>query len=145
MQSFSAMWDLQVCGCDERCWADKRDKTIHRLRLEIAEHMDIPLHEVHELDISFMSSESPEQASIARMHIHIQSPRHTLETGSSMLRSLFFNMQRSSEVLAMIVLASREVAAHDVGFLHKRVTRNTQDAYLPYYHDLDIVKQTAGN
>merc|ERR1711879_535147 len=96
------------------------------------------------MGISFMSSENPEQASIARMHIHIQSPRHTLETGSSMLRSLFFNMQRSSEVLAMIVLASREVAAQDVGFLHKRVTRNTQDVYLPYYHDLDIVKQTAG-
>eukprot|EP00930_Biecheleria_cincta_P021611 TRINITY_DN15973_c0_g1_i1.p1 TRINITY_DN15973_c0_g1~~TRINITY_DN15973_c0_g1_i1.p1 ORF type:complete len:567 (-),score=82.90 TRINITY_DN15973_c0_g1_i1:311-1954(-) len=142
MQSFSATWDLQVCGCDERCWSDKRDMTLHNLRLEIADHMDIPLHEVHELDISFLRGSRPGTASLARMHIRITSPRHTLETGTSMLRSLFYNFERSSEVLKMLVLASREVSASDVGFLHKRVHVGSEDAYAPYYQDLDMVKES---
>lgn len=143
MQSFSATWDLQVCGCDERCWSDKRDMTLHNLRLEIADHMDIPLHEVHELDISFLSRAQPGTASLARMHIRITSPRHTLETGTSMLRSLFYNFERSSEVLKMLVLASREISASDVAFLHKRVHVGSEDAYAPYYQDLDMVKESA--
>jgi len=142
MKTFSAMWDLQVCGCDEQCWADKRSMTLHRLRLEIADHMDIPLHEVHEVDISFTRG-SPGTASMARMHIRIATPRHTLETGASMLRSLFYNTERSSEVLKMLVLASREVSAWDLGFLHKRLTAGSEDAYAPYYKDLDIMKESS--
>jgi hypothetical protein len=145
MQSFAAMWDLHVCGCDERCWADKKNMTVHRLRLEIAEHMDIPLHEVQELDISFMTGSRPGEASVARMHIRITSPRHSLETGTSMLRSLFYNMERSSEVLAMLVLGSREISTQQLGFLHKRIKQNTEDVYLPYYQELDLVKKSSAH
>lgn len=145
MQSFSATWDLQVCGCDERCWSDKRDMTLHNLRLEIADHMDIPLHEVHELDLSFVSGSRPGAASLARMHIRITSPRHTLETGTTLLRSLFYNFERSSEVLKMLVLASWEISASDVGFLRKRIHVGSEDAYAPYYQDLDMFKESASS
>lgn len=137
------MWDLHVCGCDERCWADKKNMTVHRLRLEIAEHMDIPLHEVHELDVSFKSGSRPGEPSVARMHIRITSPRHTQETGTLMLRSLFYNMERSSEVLAMLVLGSREISTQNLGFLHKQ--KKSEDVYMPYYHDLVVITDATPN
>lgn len=142
--TFSAMWHLQICGCDEQCWADKRNGTLHRLRLEIADHLDIPLHEVEELDISFDSKNSnPHMASLAHMHIRISSPRHTPDTGAAMLRSLFLNMEGSSEVLAMLVLGVRELFVKDLGFLHKRIKVSGEDAFAPFYEDLDIVRASA--
>lgn len=116
--------------------------TLHRLRLEIADHLDIPLQEVHDLDLSYMSTSKPGHASLARMHIRITSPRHTADTGATMLRSLFHDMQRSSEVLTMLVLGVREVSVQNLGFLHKRLPP-THDPYESYYQDLDIVKASA--
>mmetsp|Transcript_22408 Transcript_22408/g.40389 ORF Transcript_22408/g.40389 Transcript_22408/m.40389 type:complete len:542 (-) Transcript_22408:210-1835(-) len=138
--SFSTTFQLQVCGCDRACWADKRNMTLHRLRLEIADHMDIPMHEVHELDLSFMSGD-PRYASVANMHIRINSPRHTTDMGIAMLRSLFQDMQRSSEVLTMLVLEIRELTGASLGFLQREpVNHPSEDVFAPFYQDLDIVK-----
>jgi len=140
--SFSTKFQLQVCGCDRACWADKRNLTLHRLRLEIADHMDIPLQEVHELDLSFISGE-PGYASVATMHIGIKSPRHTTEMGIAMLRSLFQDMQRSSEVLTMLVLEIQEITGANLGFLHREVNQHHEDVFAPFYQELEIVKASA--
>merc|ERR1712048_565862 len=141
VNSFSAMWHLQVCGCDECCWADRKNGTLHRMRLEIADHLDIPIHEIQELDLVFDSKvASSHHAALARMHVRIASARHTAEAGNAMLKSLFHNIVGSSEVLAMLVLGVRELYSKDLGFLHKHIKSTEEDAFAPYYKDLDIVK-----
>jgi len=147
--SFGASWQLYICGCDEQCWADKRDGTLHRLRLEIADHLDIPLHEVQELDLRFESrSLNSHEAALAHMHVRISSPRYAADTGITMLRSLFRNMEGSSEALAMLVLGVREIFAGNSGFLQKRIGTDGisgEDAFAPYYDDLAVAKAAASN
>jgi len=147
--SFAASWQLYICGCDEKCWADKRNGTLHHLRLEIADHLDIPLHEVQELDLRFESrSLNPHQAALARMHIRISSPRYAEDTGIAMLRSLFRGMEGSSEALAMLVLGVREIFAGNSGFLQKHIGTvgiSNEDAFAPYYEDLAMAKAASSN
>jgi len=147
--SFAASWQLYICGCDESCWADKRNGSLHRLRLEIADHLDIPMHEVQELDLTFESrSSNPHQAALARMHVRISSPRYAADTGISMLRSLFSGMEGSSEALAMLVLGVREVFAENSGFLQKHIVggvNSNEDAFATYYQDLEMTKGAASN
>jgi len=147
--SFAASWQLYICGCDEKCWSDKRNGTLHRLRLEIADHLDIPLHEVQELDLRFESrSLNPHQAAVARMHVRISSPRYAADTGIAMLRSLFRGMEGSSEALAMLVLGVKEIFAGNSGFLQKHVAAvgiSSDDAFATYYEDLAMAKAAASN
>merc|ERR1740123_2544299 len=147
--SFAASWQLYICGCDEKCWADKRNGTLHRLRLEVADHLDIPLHEVQELDLRFESkSLNPHQAALARMHVRITSPRYAADTGIEMLRSLFRSMEGSSEALAMLVLGVREIFDGNSGFLQQHVGTvgiSSEDAFATYYEDLAMAKAAASN
>jgi len=147
--SFAASWQLYICGCDEKCWADKRNGTLHRLRLEIADHLDIPLHEVQELDLRFESrSLDPHRAALAQMHVRISSPRYTADKGIEMLRSLFRGMEGSSEALAMLVLGVREIFGGTSGFLQKHMAAvgiSSGDAFASYYEDLEMTKAAASN
>merc|ERR1712032_750184 len=147
--SFAASWQLYICGCDEKCWADKRNGTLHRLRLEIADHLDIPLHEVQELDLRFESrSLYPHQAAQARTHVRINSPRYVADMGIAKLRSLFRGMEGLSEALAMFVLGATEIFSERSGFLQKHVGVvgiTHEDPFAPYYQDLEIAKAVASN
>merc|ERR1719428_1315209 len=114
------MFHLHICGCDESCWADKKNATLHRLRLGISERLAIPMHEVHELDLSFVRvSRDPRVPSLSRLHITISSPRHTVDSGALLFRSLFKNVETSSEALTMLVLGIKEISPSALGFLHK--------------------------
>merc|ERR1719323_755306 len=56
---------------------------------------------------------------------------------------LFGSTEESSEVLAMLVLGVKELLARDLGFLYKRTGASSEDAFAPFYRDLDIVKASA--
>mmetsp|Transcript_78829 Transcript_78829/g.218025 ORF Transcript_78829/g.218025 Transcript_78829/m.218025 type:complete len:545 (+) Transcript_78829:66-1700(+) len=97
------MWKLEI-ACSEPCWHDKKHVSLHKLRLSLAGHLDIPFQEV-EVTMGFADSTDRRllDTRVAYLTASVSSDRMSADEGGSLLRSFVTDEAFLAQLLGLQV------------------------------------------
>ncbi|CAK9066107.1 unnamed protein product [Durusdinium trenchii] len=91
LQEAVATWKMQV-QCNEACWNEWKNKTLHYTRLAVADMLDIPFQEVEKAALTFHSSVAGRRLQTSRsatLQAYIKSKRLKLTEINTLLLEVF--------------------------------------------------------
>ncbi|CAJ1426006.1 unnamed protein product [Effrenium voratum] len=95
-----ATWDLAVT-CNEACWAEWKNKTLHYTRLAVADLLDIPFQEVEKAAIAFGASGGRRLSTEreATVQVLIKTKRLSITEINTLTPLLFANTATATEIM----------------------------------------------
>lgn len=145
-ESFRVSWHLEAdCG-SKSCWTSKKNQTLHFIRLEVADHLDIPFQEVVNVRLGFTAllaeGRRLSQTHSGRLEVTVLSGRIDAHEGRSFLEDDFFvGTEDVSELLGVevsscVVAGTVEETTEGSSEESSEMGQGT-DPYGPAYEDLD--------
>mmetsp|Transcript_14034 Transcript_14034/g.24638 ORF Transcript_14034/g.24638 Transcript_14034/m.24638 type:complete len:566 (-) Transcript_14034:202-1899(-) len=137
---FNMSWELKVY-CDEECWSNKKGRSLHMLRLAVADHLDIPFQEVLKVVLRPVAHEHTHRRldnhfTGATLFIGVTSGRIDAEKGQELLRTFLNDKTSASQLLGLEV--------HNLVIVDKKVTTlvevddaEASDEYSQFYKDYE--------
>jgi len=132
-------WKLQIQCDSQPCWHDKKNKTLHDVRLSLAGHLDIPFQEV-EVSWGFAEATGRRLSGMttAYLQVTVASDRVSKEEGTQLLNSFIPDKDFAAQLLGLDVRSVEEAGAPvDVEALDDPETMGQgRDPYEPAYEEL---------
>uniref|UniRef100_A0A7S4T4L2 Uncharacterized protein n=1 Tax=Alexandrium monilatum TaxID=311494 RepID=A0A7S4T4L2_9DINO len=129
-------WELEV-DCGEPCWHDKKNATLHGLRLSFAGHLDLPFQEV-EVSVGLVALSGRRLAGARSVYltVKVDSNRISATQGNSLLASYPQDAATMTTLLGLEVLAVHSHAAPGQT-TESSVMGQGNDPYVPAYNDVE--------
>jgi len=136
-------WELEV-DCGEPCWHDKKNATLHGLRLSFAGHLDLPFQEV-EVSVGLVALSGRRLAGARSVYltVKVDSNRISATQGNSLLASYPQDAATMTTLLGLEVLAVHSHAAPGQT-TESSVMGQGNDPYVPAYSEIENVPKTSG-
>lgn len=149
--SLQATWKLEV-QCGQRCWHDKKNQTLHNIRLSIAGLLDVPFQEVEQVSVSFLLPSDGRRLSAfsstrtGYLEARVSTRRVRDEVGKQMLDGYLEDAAFASQLLGMDVRSVEQVVTGSVEITDANsetlIMGTDNDPYAPAY---DEAANTAGD
>lgn len=130
----AATWRLHL-ECDDKCWAEAVNITMHFVRLALADHLDVPFQEAK--DVRLWKDEGA-PATHAHLQVQVLTDRLDAKQGRPLLQSFLTNATFASEMMGLTVLETPDIAPDMEGApTVSSVSPEKPDQYDQYYGMLE--------
>mmetsp|Transcript_15945 Transcript_15945/g.28480 ORF Transcript_15945/g.28480 Transcript_15945/m.28480 type:complete len:504 (-) Transcript_15945:200-1711(-) len=135
---FNTSWELKV-HCDEECWANKKSRSLHILRLSVADHLDIPFQEI--LNVVLRPTVHTHRRlsghlTEASLFVSVTTSRMEAKKGEELLRAFLSDKESASQLLGLevhnLVLVDKQATALD-----DLDAAEASDEYAQFYKDAE--------
>lgn len=136
-----AQWQLTL-DCDERCWAERSDETLHNVRLAVGDLLDVPFQEAKKVRMRFdterrLQAVAPQRQ--ATLSVEVVTRRMQQAEGHEMLSAFLSSSGEAQAVLGMTVFAiSTEHDLATATLAQDLAPAEAQDQYLDDYAALEV-------